>query len=250
MINKLKDIDPSLLENLINIGLQSINYNNLENRIFTKEDIARMVSHDGFSVTIEFDGVSTVASITDIVYDWTQDERLSKYLRMLDSPLAAQFQYHVYIQNEANLVLFCGDKKSFKNTIVNKIFFYDQDFKLHYINEAFHLTNHYCANYRMSEFFIGYDFDCDYNPIGKLVLGNERGDYKTIDEKYSAKVSYYQNGFNIKEENLFLKHYILMDELENFDEVFTQFNGPLIKPFDVALADQQLEVAQMILFNK
>jgi len=250
MINKIKDIEPTLLKNLINIGLQSINYNNLEKRQFTKKDITTIVSHDGFSLIIEFDGVSTVVSVTDAVHECSKNDRLAKYLKMLESPLASKFKYHVHVQNESNLFMFCADKKSFENATVDKIFFYDNSFQLHYIHEGFHLNNYYCQPYLMSEFFIGYDFDCNYNPIGKLFLGNGRGDYKTIDEKYTAKVRHYQNGFNIQEEHLLLKHYVLMDELENFDEVCTQFNGPLKKPFDLDLAHQQLKVAQMILFNK
>ena len=65
-----------------------------------------------------------------------------------------------------------------------------------------------------------------------------------------SKFRTYRNGFNVQDETILLKHYILMESLEKFDEIFTQFYGPLPKPLDMELVRDQLKLANMVLFDK
>jgi hypothetical protein len=250
MINKVKDIEKSQLDRMISIGLESINHKGLLKRLFTLDDITVMTSYDGVSVTIEFKDTKTNVSIIDSVYQKTVDTKIDDFIKILDSPLASQFKYHVLLNLDLTLFIHCGDEQSFKNSVENKIMFYNDDFELCYIHEAFHLHNYFKIKYMMSEFYIGYDFDKDYNPVGKLFVGNQRGLFNGIVDKYNSKFRNYQQGFNVEDENLLLKHYILMDSLENFDEIFTQFYGPLPKPLDIDLVHAQLKLAHMVLFNQ
>lgn len=250
MINKITNIEKSKLDRMIAIGLESINHKGLLKRLFTLDDITIMTSYDGFNVIIEFKDTKTNVSIIDSVYQKTVETNTDQFINIVDSPLAAQFKYHVHLNVDLTLFIHGGDEKSFKDAIENKIMFYNDDFELCYIHEAFHLMNNINIKYLMSEFYIGYDFDKDYNPVGKLFVGNQRGLFNGIVDKYNSKFRTYQYGFNVEDENLLLKHYILMDSLENFDEIFTQFYGPLPKPLDIDLVHAQLKLAHMVLFNQ
>jgi hypothetical protein len=250
MINKIKDIEKSQLDRMIIIGLESINHKNLLKRFFTLDDIRILTSYDGVNVTIEFKDTKTNVSIIDSVYQKTIETKTDQFINIVDSPLAAQFKYRVILNIDLTLFIHCGDDKSFKDAIENKIMFYNEHFELCYIHEGFQFMNDVAIKYLISEFYIGYDFDKEYNPVGKLFVGNQRGNFNGIVDKYNSKFRTYQYGFNVEDENVLLKHYILMDSLESFDEIFTQFYGPLPKPLDIDLVHSQLKLAHMVLFNQ
>lgn len=250
MINKIKEIEPTQLERMIAIGLHAINHKNLFNRLFSQDDISTRTSYDGINVILELKDSSTVISIVDAAHHRTIIKKVDEFTKIIDSPLADKYHYHVQLDRDLVLFIHDGEPQPFKEAVENKIFFYDEQFELAYIHEGFHLINDVGIKYLMSEFYVGYDFDKDYNPVGKLFVGNQRGLYNTIVEKYKAKYITYHEGFNVKDENLLLRHYLLMEHLYNFDEIFTQFYGPLPKPLDIDLVHDQLKLANMVLFNQ
>lgn len=250
MMNKLNDINKEHLDNLLMIGLESINHKNLFGRVFTTNDIRQITSYDGMSVNIEFKDIKTNVSVVNFVHQKSLEQNVDEYLRIIDSPRANSFPYHVHLNHDLVMFIHDGDDKSFKDAIENKIIFYNELFEICFIHESFHLSNYLDIQYLMSEFYIGYDFDKEYNPVGKLFVGNQRGLYNTIVDKYMSKFRTYRDGFNVQDESILLKHYILMDSLERFDEIFTQFYGPLPKPLDMELVRDQLKLANMVLFDK
>jgi len=250
MNNRLREITQEQLAILIKMGLDAINHKNMFKRIFTANDIVNKTSYDGVGVILEFKGTKTVVSVTDSIYNELNSKEVDKYLKIINSPLASKFRYHVYLSEDLFLFIHGMDGKSFKGAVENKIMYYNEQFLLCYIHEGFHFNNYFDSKYFVSEFYIGYDFDSQYNPIGKLFVGNRRGLYDGIVDKYNSKFKTYYHEFNVDDEILLLKHYILMDSLERFDEVFTQFHGPLQKPLDLELLKSQFELADMILFNQ
>lgn len=175
---------------------------------------------------------------------------MDEYTDIINSPLADQFKYHVYLSEDLALFIHGVESKVFKAAIENKIMYYNEKLELCYIHEGFHFDNYFENKYSISEFYVGYDFDYDYKPVGKLFVGNRRGLYDGIVDKYNSKFRTYYNEFNVDDELLLLKHYLLMGSLEKFDEVFTQFHGPLQQPLDLELLKSQFELADMILFNQ
>lgn len=250
MINKIKEIEQDHLQKIIKIGLHAINHKHLFNKIFTQEDIASMVSYDGFNVTMQIKDKGTTVSIVDTVNQAKKNNKVNEYLKIIDSPYVDIYPYEVYLSTDLVLFIHGDDKHDFKDCVDGKIMFYNDDLELCYINENFHFDNYFENKYSISEFYIGYDFDKEYNPVGKLFVGNQRGFYNTIVDKYMSKFRTYRNGFNVQDETILLKHYILMESLEKFDEIFTQFYGPLPKPLDMELVRDQLKLANMVLFDK
>ena len=250
MINKIKEIEQEKLDKMLEIGLQAINHKNLFGRIFTHDDIKIKTSYDGVNLILELKDSGTVISVSDANIQRKKVNKTDEYTKIHDSPLAEQFHYHVYLNNDLVLFIHDGNSNLFKNAVDTKIFFYNEDFELAYIHEGFYLINDIGIKYLMTEFYIGYDFDKDYNPVAKLFVGNQREDFNGIADKYRSKFVTYREGFNVKDENLLLRHYLFMEELYNFDEIFTQFYGPLPKPLDMELVNDQLKLASMVLFNK
>jgi hypothetical protein len=253
MNNRLREITQEQLAILIKMGLDSINHKNMFSRIFTVNDIINKTSYDGVSLILEFKDTKIVVSVADNIYQKINAKKVDEYTNIINSPLADQFKYHVYINDHCdNLFLFIHglERKAFKGAVENKIMYYNEKIELCYIHEGFHFNNFFENKYSISEFYVGYDFDSEYKPIGKLFVGNRRGLYDGIADKYNAKFRTYYNEFNLNDELLLLKHYLLMDSLETFDDVFTQFHGPLQKPLDLELLKSQFELADMILFNQ
>lgn len=250
MINKIKEIEQENLQKIIKIGLYAINHKHLFNKIFTQEDIASMVSYDGVNVTMQIKDRSTTVSIVDTVNQSKKNNKVDEYLRILDSPYVDIYRYEAYLSSDLVLFIQGDDKHAFKDCVDGKIMFYNDDLELCYIHENFYFDNYFENKYSISEFYIGYDFDPDYNPVGKLFVANRRGLYDGIADKYNSKFRIYYDKFNVDDELLLLKHYLLMGSLEKFDDIFTQFHGPLQQPLDLELLKNQFELADMILFNQ
>lgn len=250
MNNRLREITQEQLSILIKMGLDAINHKDMFKRVFTVNDIINKTSYDGVGLILEFKDTKTIVSVTDSIYQELNLKEVDKYLSIINSPLASKFRYHVYLSEDLFLFIHGMDGKSFKGAVENKIMYYNEQFLLCYIHEGFYFNNYFENKYSISEFYIGYDFDPNYDPVGKLFVGNRRGDYNTIVDKYNSKFRTYYHEFNVEDERLLLKHYLLMDSLEKFDEVFTQFHGPLKQPLDLELLKSQFELADMILFNE
>lgn len=255
MNNRIREITQKQLDILIKMGLDSINYKNMFNRVFTCNDIINKTSYDGVSLILEFKNTKIVVSIADNTYQKMNAKKVDEYTNIINSPLADQFKYHVYINDQSysdNLFLFIHglERKAFKGAAENKIIYYNEQLELCYIHEGFHFDNYFENKYSISEFYIGYDFDPEYQPVGKIFVGNRRGLYDSIADKYNSKFRIYYDKFNVDDELLLLKHYLLMGTLEKFDDIFTQFYGPLQQPLDLELLKKQFELADMILFNQ
>lgn len=249
MINKITNINEDQLQSMIVIGLETINHKNLYVRKFTKNDINTLVSNNGVDLIIELHHCKTTISVIDSNHKAKNLDKIDILMSIMNSPRAEGVRYQVHLNSDLILFMHGNDRKTFQNRTDSKINFYDDNFNLVFVQESFYCFNYNDNKFNMNEVYLGYDFDEHYNPLGKMCVSGPKGDYKTMNERYESKLRVYRDSFNIEDEQLMIKQYLLMDMLDNFDEIFTQFYGPLPQAFDMELLKAQFELSSIILFN-